>query len=179
MARLKSTKKLGLNSADVEMDDGDDEEDDEEEEVVVEEGDEFVDLVDILDGKVDDEDGGDAELSDQDSSSNSDSASEEEEKLNFDPSDDEEMPEALDHLNEFVSNLDVTSTKRKATEDPSEVGASTDTRARKRRLAIKERTEAGAENEFRARSSGNFIIINFVFILHLTYNTHFRFKIES
>lgn len=68
-------------------------------------------------------------------------------------SDDEEMPDALDHLKEFVSNLDVTSTKRKATEDPSEVGAST---ARKRRL---ERTEAGAENEFRARSSGIFLLL--------------------
>ena len=170
MARLKSTKKLGLNSADVEMDDGDDEEDDEEEEVVVEEGDEFVDLVDILDGKVDDEDGGDAELSDQDSSSNSDSASEE--NLDFDPSDDEEMPDALDHLNDFVSSLDFTSSKRKATEDPI-----TDTRARKRRL-VKERTEAGAENEFRARSSG--ILLRPLFLhSYIYFNTHFRFEVES
>ena len=36
--------------------------------------------------------------------------------------------------------MDVTSTKRKATEDPSEVGASMDTRARKRRRLVKERT---------------------------------------
>jgi U3 small nucleolar RNA-associated protein 14 len=82
--------------------------------------------------------------------------------LDFDPSDEEEMLEALDHLNDFVSNLDVTSTKRKATEDPSEVGAST--RARKRRL-VKERTAAGAENdlnEFRTRSSG----ISLLFFCH-------------
>ena len=60
--------------------------------------------------------------------------------------------EALDNLNEFVSNLDSDVLKRKATEDFSEVGAITDTRAcKRRRLAIKERTEAG---EFRARSSG-------------------------
>jgi U3 small nucleolar RNA-associated protein 14 len=32
-------------------------------------------------------------------------------------SDDEEMPDALDDLNDFVSNLDVISTKRKATEE--------------------------------------------------------------
>ncbi|KAF8814462.1 small-subunit processome [Phlegmacium glaucopus] len=68
-------------------------------------------------------------------------------------SDDEEMPDALDRLDEFVSNLDVTSEKRKAAEEPSDVGASGDTRAHKRRL-VEESTEAGAENEFRARSSG-------------------------
>lgn len=56
----------------------------------------------------------------------------------FDPSDDDEP---------------------KATEDPSEVGASTDIHARKRRLAIKERTEAGTENEFRAQSSGIFLFL--------------------
>ena len=81
--------------------------------------------------------------------------------LDFDPSD-EEMPEALDHLNDFVSNLDVTSTKRKATEDPSEVGASKDIRARKRRL---EMTEAGVENEFRTRFSGNFFVL-FWFVIY-------------
>ena len=67
--------------------------------------------------------------------------------------------EALDNLNEFVSNLDSDVLKRKATEDFSEVGAITDTRAcKRRRLAITERTEAGAENEFRARSSGIYFL---------------------
>ena len=63
--------------------------------------------------------------------SNSDSASDSalEDKL-----DDEGIPEALDHLNDFVSNLDITFAKRKATEHPSEVGASTDPCARKRPL---------------------------------------------
>ena len=73
-----------------------------------------------------------------------------EDGLDFDPSDDEEAPEALDQLNDFISTLDVTSKKRKTAED---LDASTDTRARKRRLA-KKKTEAGFENEFRARSSG-------------------------
>ena len=161
------------------MDDRGGEDDSEEEEEEEGDDDEFIDLLDVLDGKggidvtsdsekpsirsaeypslkIDDKDEEDAELSShEDSNSNSGSASEEEEeKLDFDPSDDEEMPEALDQLNNFVSNLDVTSTKRKATEDPSEVGAA---RARKRRL-VKERTEAGAENEFRAQSSGIFIL---------------------
>jgi len=98
-----------------------------------------------------DEDEEDVETSDQDSASSS------EEKLDFDPSDDEEMPEALDVLDQFVSNLDVTSKKRKATEEPREAGAIPDIRAHKRRL-MKERTEAGAENEFRARSSGVFYL---------------------
>ena len=48
--------------------------------------------------------------------------------------------EALDNLNEFISNLDSDVLKRKATEDFSEVGAITDTRAcKRRRLAIKEK----------------------------------------
>jgi U3 small nucleolar RNA-associated protein 14 len=96
----------------------------------------------------------DAELSDQESSSSDADSASEEENLDFDPSDDEEIPEALDILDNFVSNLDVTSRKRKATEDlKNGVGPNADTRARKRR-SVMERTEAGAENEFRARSSG-------------------------
>ena len=133
------------------MDDrGDEDDSEEEEEEEAGDDNEFIDLPDVLDEK-----GGMSTGSNSD-----DSASEE--KLDFDPSDDEEMPEALDYLNDFVSNLDVTSTKRKATEDPSEVGASRDTRARKRHQLVNERTEAGAENEFRARSSGNF----FYYFLH-------------
>ena len=55
------------------------------EEVSRKDGDEFVDLLDILDGKVDDD------------------------------------SEALDNLNEFVSNLDSSVLKRKAAEDFSEL----------------------------------------------------------
>ena len=55
------------------------------EEVSRKDGDEFVDLLDILDGKVDDD------------------------------------SEALDNLNEFVSNLDSSVLKRKATEHFSEL----------------------------------------------------------
>ena len=105
--------------------------------------------------------------SEDDDDDDSASEKEEEEELDFDPSDEEEMPEALDVLDSFVSNLDVASTKRKATtEDPSEV----DTRARKRRL-VKERTEAGAENEFRTRSSGNFSYYYFFFVINLHHLT--------
>jgi U3 small nucleolar RNA-associated protein 14 len=135
------------------MDDRDDDEDDsEEEEEEEEEGDdnEFVDVLDVLDGK-----GGINTTSDSERTS---IRAAENPSLETDD-EDEEMPDALDDLNNFVSNLDVTSAKRKATEDHSEVGA-TDTRARKRRL-VKERTEAGAENEFRARSSG----ILFIYLL--------------
>ena len=120
-----------------------------------------------LNASEDEEDEDDGDEDDDEDDDDDEDEDEEEEKLNFNPSDDEEMPEALDHLNDFVSNLDVTSTKRKATEDPSEVGASTDARAHKRRL-VKERTEAGTENEFRARSSGIFFNY-FVIIFHFIY----------
>ena len=60
-----------------------------------------------------------------------------------------------------------------------EVGTITDTRACKRRL-VKERTEAGAENEFCARSSGkSFFHYYFIIILYFDVHTYFRFKIES
>jgi U3 small nucleolar RNA-associated protein 14 len=64
----------------------------------------------------------------------------------------EEEEEEEGDDNEFidlVDALDVASKKRKA---ENEVAAGTDT-PRKRRL-VEETTEAGAENEFRARSSG-------------------------
>ena len=128
------------------------------------------------------DDGDGVEMDDEDDSEEEEEEEEEEEGdenemvnlLDFDPSD-EETPEALDHLNDFVSNLDVTSTKRKATEDPSEVGASKDIRARKRRL---EMTEAGVENEFRTRFSGNFFVL-FWFVIIPSFFDFFRFEIES
>ncbi|KAF8817622.1 small-subunit processome [Phlegmacium glaucopus] len=146
---------IGENEDNEDIDSGDDEEIDSD--AAFEESDEerFADFFSKkthTDEEEKEEEDGDGEASDQDSDTGSDSGSEE--KLDFDPSDDEEMPEALDRLDEFVSNLDVTSKKRKAAEEPSDVGASADTRAHKRRL-VKERTETGAENEFRARSSGS------------------------
>ncbi|KAF8195123.1 Utp14-domain-containing protein [Pholiota molesta] len=161
------------------------EENDSSEEEEEEEGDddEFFDVLDVLDGRGDIGTGSDAEGAaksksaqastsqvdaapptyeemEQEEDENSEEDSEEEDDdepqdqdMTFDPSDDEEAPEALDQLNDFVSSLDVTAKKRKA---PEEDGAATsaDARARKRRF-LKERTEAGDENEFRARSSGS------------------------
>ena len=129
------------------------------------------------------DDGDGVEMDDEDDSEEEEEEEEGDENemvnlLDFDPSD-EEMPEALDHLNDFVSNLDVTSTKRKATEDPSEVGASKDIRARKRRL---EMTEAGVENEFRTRFSGNFFFLFWFVIIPSFFDFQrpiFRFEIES
>jgi len=83
---------------------------------------------------------------------------EEEEEVGFAPSeDDEEAPFALDQLQTFVSNLDVTAKKRKGHDD-SDGGAVEyrERRTRKRRLT-QEKTEAGEENEFHVRSSGEWI----------------------
>ena len=89
----------------------------------------------------------------------------------FEETDEERFADFFSHeddaLQDFVSKLDVTSKKRKAAEDPNEVSASTDTRAPKRRL-VQERTEAGAENEFRARSSGIFYLSSSLTFIILT-----------
>jgi len=150
----------------------DDSDEDEEEEG---DDDEFIDLLDVLDGKGDIDMGSDDgkagasrtdsveqegselqqdEESDEEDSgveSDEDPAAAEDEEIAFVPSEDDEAPEALDQLQQFVSGLDVTSKKRKAPEDSSAPNA--EARARRRRL-MKERTEAGDENEFRAHSSG-------------------------
>lgn len=160
---------------------GDDTSEEEEEEEG--EDDEFIDLLDVLDGKGDIDMGSDDEItskpasgsssrdaetekykelehSDEDSEDNEDSEEEEDDdddeseddQMSVEPSDDEEAPEALDQLNDFVSKLDATVKKRKAPEDDSNTFDIAEARSRKRRFT-KERTEAGDENEFRAHSS--------------------------
>lgn len=142
------------------------------------EDDEFIDLLDVLDGKGDIDMGSDDETTTKSQSSGSDSrnmlpdkykeleqdsedseSSDEEvededegqdERMSLEPSDEEEVPEALDQLKDFVSNLDVTFKKRKAPEEDNTI-AIAEARSRKRRFT-KERTEAGDENEFRAHS---------------------------
>lgn len=146
--------------------------DEEYEEMLQEAGDEVIDLVDVLDGKggfnVDSDEEGEeqqeastsapklpareeeSEAEDEEESEEEEDVSQEEQMdVDIAPSDDEEIPEALDQLQDFVSGLDVTAKKRKASdEDPTP-----EARTRKRR-PIAEKTEAGEENEFRARSSG-------------------------
>jgi U3 small nucleolar RNA-associated protein 14 len=157
---------------------------DEEEEEEEGDDDEFIDLLDVLDGKGEIDIGSDTEDTpkppsqppreteedfsadedhrnrnsdgedDSEGSSGSDLASEDEKmEVEFSGDEDDVSPEALEELQNFVSKLDPTSSKkRKALGDgDSSVGA--DTRARKRRL-VKERTEAGAEDEFHARAAG-------------------------
>ncbi|KAJ3500661.1 hypothetical protein NLJ89_g9697 [Agrocybe chaxingu] len=139
--------------------------------------DEFIDLLDVLDGKGDIDMGSDDEkipsrksdahssrpsveedeakenIDEDGSEEDSDEEDEDEdEDMAFVPSDHDESPEALDQLQDFVSNLDVTTKKRKALED-GVVGDVSESRARKRRL-MKEKTEAGEENEFRVQSTG-------------------------
>ncbi|KAG6919847.1 hypothetical protein DXG01_015552 [Tephrocybe rancida] len=163
----------------------DGEEDDVEEEE--EEGDphEFLDVLDVLDGRgeVDgasdkeataklversgvarswpsafdkDEDDADANV-DEDAMQEDDSTgddSEAEENSNFSQSDAEDAePEALDELQNFISTLDPTAKKRKVADGDASISAAERSR-KQRRLTLKERTEAGAENEFRAQTSG-------------------------
>ncbi|KAF9650064.1 Utp14-domain-containing protein [Thelephora ganbajun] len=134
---------------------------------VEEEGepDEFFDILDILDGRADPL--SDEELSAASSRENevSHAVSDEEEEEQgvdddedhdmdpeladqFTPSDDEEDVNALHNLGEYISNLDP-SAKRKTSEDEG-VAVAEDDAPRKKRKLLKERSEAGAENEFAA-----------------------------
>lgn len=129
------------------------------------EHDEFFDVLDILDGRAD-------PLSDDESHAvsprpggvtNASPEEEEEEDTdddggdqNMDPElEDQSMPsdgeadvDALQNLGQFISNLD-SSTKRKASQDEGMIVAQ-DNAPRKKRKLLKERNEAGAENEFAA-----------------------------
>lgn len=122
---------------------------------------EFIDVLDVLDGRgepydnanvpetptpkatftgKDEDEVGDEEDDDEDLDMNDD----------FAPDEEEVLPEALDELENFVSNL--SSTPQKRSLDGVDV-ASVDLRPRKRRM-LNERTDSGLESEFRARNSG-------------------------
>jgi U3 small nucleolar RNA-associated protein 14 len=141
---------------------------------------EFMNLVDVLDGKGEINAGSDEEKisrtrrdrlspdsvvednkeswTDEDGDEDDDEEEDEgndnvdeEEEMAFAPSEDEESPDALEHLQNFVSNLDVSAKKRKAPHEAD--GDQREGKPRKRRL-LQEKTEAGEENEFNVRSSG-------------------------
>lgn len=142
-----------------EADPSDDGNSDDEEEEESGEDDEFIDVLDILDGRGEPLDQ-DADKPEKPSSSKLASDNEEddedddnddeevEEEDPFLPDEDEESPDALENLHSFVSSLPTASLKRKpdAEADAAEP-------PRKRRI-LKEKHEAGAENEYRPHSAG-------------------------
>ncbi|KAF8633539.1 hypothetical protein AX15_001343 [Amanita polypyramis BW_CC] len=152
---VNKKKKQKVRFADVDLNErgegGDqkDEEDEEEDEEIEGDEDEFYNLLDVLDGKVK------LDRSDEENGAPKPSSAKagEEEKSDFAPSDDEAAPEALDELENFISTLETSDKKRK--DHPDAEGSSSQGPQRKKRQTIKERTEAGAENEFRAQSSGS------------------------
>ena len=173
----KQEKPKGVRFADVDLnEDGSDMEDDhisehnddsEEEEEEEGDPDEFIDILDVLDGRGEpdlgdekeemetiegaerNEDEDEDEAEDEDEDEGEDAAEEGSDEEGFALSaDEEDAPEALEGLGTFISGLD-TGKKRKA----DEAEASGDPARRKRRI-IQERTEAGAENEFAAKVSG-------------------------
>lgn len=163
--------------SDAEGGDGQDEGDD----------DEFIDLVDVLDGKVEldtrsDKGRPSANQSGTNSVQNMVNEQEterpeeeedqsddevngtEDEQMAFAPSDEEETPGALAQLQSFVSDLDVSAKKRKASEtDEGRAVEPASERARKRRI-LQEMTEAGDENEFRVQSSGVFFLFHLIVV---------------
>ncbi|KAJ3563283.1 hypothetical protein NP233_g9033 [Leucocoprinus birnbaumii] len=171
----KAKQKPSVRFADVNLDEDEamepPEEEDEDEE---EEGDpdEFIDLLDVLDGKGEIDMGSDDEKRSksknsadedeeeqddsegEDESEEEDDEPEEEDQDAFAASDNDEAPEASEEFQKFISGLDTTAKKRKADEADSMAESAKDSRSRKRRL-IAERTEAGAEDEFRAHASGS------------------------
>jgi U3 small nucleolar RNA-associated protein 14 len=141
-----------------------------EEEEEEEEGDpnEFVDVLDIVDGRAELGDGSDNEspgLSHRESTRKdqdveSDNIDEDDDDSAEQPldqgisSDDEvENPTALEDLDAFISNLEVTA-KRKIADEEEPLEPPDNSRIKKRKV-LKERTEAGVESEFAAgKSSG-------------------------
>lgn len=159
-----------MRFADVDLNEDEDMAPPEEEDEDEEEGDpgEFIDLLDVLDGKgeidmgSDDDkrpkhprqkDSEDEASEDEEQEGEEEESEEEEHNDPLSASDDDEAPEASEEFQKFISTLDPTTKKRKADEAESTDGPAKDTRSRKRRL-IAERTEAGAEDEFRAHASG-------------------------
>jgi U3 small nucleolar RNA-associated protein 14 len=179
---------IDLNEDDVDMrNDADDisVEGSTEDEEMEEDGDpeEFIDVLDILDGKGEVDNGSDEEVVSKKADQRTreieepagDSSDEEDDEEDAEVEDDEEIalsasdaeevePEALAELGNFISQLDP-GKKRKAPTDEDTTSQAEAQRVRKRRV-IKERTEGGVENEFSARPSG----IHFPDILLLTVN---------
>lgn len=170
---------MDLNEDDDQLRIHGDEVDDEDEDEEMEGDDgEFINLVDVLDGETDADTGNDgsttskhsltkatkstresvAEVEDVDEESEGveeESSSAEEAKLDFTPSDDEAAPEALDELENFITSLETSDKKRK--DHPDSKASTSQEPKRKKRQTIRERTEAGTENEFRAQASGTFL----------------------
>ena len=174
------------------MDEGEGAGSDEDDEME-EEGndDEFIDVLDVLDGKGEVDNGGDlgtvvkgrtndsgttewdneggsgGEDHDEEEGEDEDDNEEEgdsdaDDQLAVSPSESEDAPpEALDHLQNFISTLDPSSKKRKAPAGDDTLPDDEGARTRKRRM-IKERTEAGVENEFRAQTAGAFLSCSFI-----------------
>lgn len=145
-----------LAPQDSEQHDAGDEEDEEESG----EDDEFINVLDILDGRgepLDDDEDAPPILPQQrpvSPAEESDEEMEEEEeddRISISLSDaEDEAVGALDDLQTFISSLDPASSstkKRKASGDEPDQP--------KKRRTIKERTEAGTESEFRTQSAGN------------------------
>ena len=125
------------------------------------EPDEFFDVLDILDGRADplNDDDKPSVTPSREKETLHDSSEEEEVQEVYDEGDDQAVDtftplndegdvDALHNLGQFISNLD-SSVKRKKSEDES-VAVAENNMPRKKRRLLKERNEAGAENEFSA-----------------------------
>ncbi|KAI0094168.1 Utp14 protein-domain-containing protein [Irpex rosettiformis] len=178
--RKKPVKSAHLEEVDLNEDSDDaqlqlaGEDDGSEEEEEEEEGDpdEFIDVLDMLDGRGEPQSEDDikkvdkrghhevrAQVDDEDESASSEEDDDEEEdddadepiEPDYTPSDlEDEDPSALANLETFITNLDA-GRKRKAPEDePFTTQGQQDRATRKRRL-LKEQTQVGVENEFAAQ----------------------------
>lgn len=141
----------------------------EDEDEVDDQGDEFIDILDVLDGKGEVDNGSDEENThpslkhgqksnsrdqelDGEDEEDESAVSDDEESLSAVSENSEASPGALEELGTFLSALDP-GKKRKAPPPHSDGLPVAEGRPRKKRL-IQERTEAGPESEFRAQASG-------------------------
>ena len=119
----------------------------------------------------------DEDYEDEDEDEQTDNEDSEQDDIVLSADDEEDpSPEALVSLENFISTLDP-SKKRKAPSDDDGGVADVDVSRTHKRRMIKERTEAGPENEFGAQVSGLFFIFPFILMclpLMKIYNCRFN-----
>jgi hypothetical protein len=121
------------------------------------------------DEEMDDKEGSGSSEEGEDDDEEGEDEGEEDNQIQITASDDDEEndlnEDALSNLQTFVSNLETTvptSQKRKASADEDAAAAP----APKRRTTIREKTEAGVEDEFRIDSSGEllFSLLSYLYL---------------
>src|ERR1700691_6291134 len=186
-AGTKQPKKSGVHFAEIDLNEDVDSpsetsekshDKDQDDEMEDGDSDEFIDVLAVFDGKgeADDESesggvikqdvkgiqmalkaDGDSASEVEDEEDDEEGSDEEAIVLSASDGEDDPSPEALASLENFISTLDPSKKRKAPADDDGSTPADADEPRSRKRRTIKERTEAGLENEFGAQASGGFI----------------------